>query len=1073
VRTELGQWAEKTVEALGLAVAVAIPLFFNIYSSRVFEPDKITLLRSAALVMVVAWAVSLIEERLGQREARQPRGSVFDLDSAWKQNPLLLPVLFWLTTLLISTLTSIALETSLWGSYQRLQGTYTSLAYVAIFLVTCYTMRAFQWQRLVSAMLMTSVPIGLYAILQHLGLDPLPWAADVTNRVPSSLGNAIFVAAFLIMVVPLALGRLVQVGGITDRRVRWAARATYSTVLLIQLLAIFFSQSRGPQLGLMAGLFVFGLVLGLKRGWRWLWGGVLGAAVVGGLLLLVVNLPNSPLAEWRQLPYLGRLGYLLETEGGTGKVRLLIWQGVVELLGSQEPLWSPTRGDDALAGLRGLVGYGPETMYVAFNRFYPPELAHLEVRAASPDRAHNETFDALVTTGILGLLANLLVFVSVFYLSLRGLGLIENRTERGLFAGLLALGGVLGAAAPLVSEGTLRLVGVTFPLGLVGGLFVYLAVRAIVRRPQPEDANTSVETIWRAALLAAFIAHFVEIQFGIAIAATRTYFWLYAAALVFLSGRLRTGEFAATGQPAPSRRGATPAQRTMMVALYRGAMSLLAVCGRAREAGLSYYRLRRLAYAGVGDTGGAVWMARRKRARARAAAPTMRPAARVAQGGRLGLPVASSTLAALIMLIMAYDFVSPQFDPMGNGSSLVVMWVVTGLVLGAMVIVEQERAFPRTATLLAAALYVLIALGAAIPFLILQSYRLQPGAYLAMADALADNYTVFVVVFLIVVAGLVVALLNLEGRLCWPIPRGWQWLYLVALAGAMWVVMALHLPLVKADVYYKQGQSLEGLQRWDQSLAMYRQAVELAPRQDFYLLFLGRAYLNKALTANELVARVAALKESEAVLTRARDLNPLNTDHSANLARLNRVWGDLVPAEKTARWQQSDAFYGEATRLSPHNAQLFNEWGVLAYARGRYAEAVDRLQQSLNLDTEFTQTYLLLAEAYQAQRQFDQALRLYAEVLRRLPAVERSDEGDYVDVWLLAAGQKDEVPASTRTALATRAAIHRNLALLYRETGALYTALWNARQALLLTPPAEREAPRNLVAQLEAEARTR
>ena len=53
--------------------------------------------------------------------------------------------------------------------------------------------------------------------------------------------------------------------------------------------------------------------------------------------------------------------------------------------------------------LRPLVGYGPEAMWVAFNRFYPPDLAHIEARNASPDRSHNETWDSLVVTGILGL----------------------------------------------------------------------------------------------------------------------------------------------------------------------------------------------------------------------------------------------------------------------------------------------------------------------------------------------------------------------------------------------------------------------------------------------------------------------------------------------------------------------------------------------------------------------------------------------------------------------------------------------------------------------------------------------
>ena len=38
------------------------------------------------------------------------------------------------------------------------------------------------------------------------------------------------------------------------------------------------------------------------------------------------------------------------------------------------------------------------------NRFYPPDLAHVEARNASPDRSHNETFDSLAITGLLGFL---------------------------------------------------------------------------------------------------------------------------------------------------------------------------------------------------------------------------------------------------------------------------------------------------------------------------------------------------------------------------------------------------------------------------------------------------------------------------------------------------------------------------------------------------------------------------------------------------------------------------------------------------------------------------------------------
>ena len=49
------------MEATWLAAIVVIPLFFNVYSQRVFEPDKISILRSLALIAIIAWVVKQVE----------------------------------------------------------------------------------------------------------------------------------------------------------------------------------------------------------------------------------------------------------------------------------------------------------------------------------------------------------------------------------------------------------------------------------------------------------------------------------------------------------------------------------------------------------------------------------------------------------------------------------------------------------------------------------------------------------------------------------------------------------------------------------------------------------------------------------------------------------------------------------------------------------------------------------------------------------------------------------------------------------------------------------------------------
>ncbi|MCI0474843.1 MAG: hypothetical protein L0Y55_01220, partial [Anaerolineales bacterium] len=249
--------------------------------------------------------------------------------------------------------------------------------------------------------------------------------------------------------------------------------------------------------------------------------------------LAVFNLPSSPFESLKQVPYVGRLGRIFETESGTGKVRELIWQGALPLVLPHAPLWSPTTGDDPLNAIRPLVGYGPEAMYVAFNPFYPPELAHYEARNASPDRSHNETFDALVMTGLLGFGAYILLFISVFYFGLKWLGFIRTSAERNAFVALWLTGGFVSAVLFGLWRGW-NFIGVALPFGMIVGFFIFLIAAALRRYGADLRAPDLQRALWLCALLAALIGHFIEIHFGIAIVSTRTYFWFYIALLVIL-----------------------------------------------------------------------------------------------------------------------------------------------------------------------------------------------------------------------------------------------------------------------------------------------------------------------------------------------------------------------------------------------------------------------------------------------------------------------------------------------------------------------------------------------------------
>ncbi len=123
--TRIGIFADRIIEGGWLLALVMAPYYFSLLSSRHFEPDKAITVRALALVMLAAWAIKAVEQvtMLGERINWR----------AWWRTPLAIPVLAYGGVFLFTTVTSVNPDISWWGSYNRLQGTYTNLSYIAIF----------------------------------------------------------------------------------------------------------------------------------------------------------------------------------------------------------------------------------------------------------------------------------------------------------------------------------------------------------------------------------------------------------------------------------------------------------------------------------------------------------------------------------------------------------------------------------------------------------------------------------------------------------------------------------------------------------------------------------------------------------------------------------------------------------------------------------------------------------------------------------------------------------------------------------------------------------------------------
>lgn len=488
------------IEGCWLLAVVTIPIFFNIWSRRVFEPDKIVVLRNIVLVMAAALLIKFIVQLpyylTPQPDPAQPaapaRSPISRLlrQEYWlqhlRQRPVLIPVVVFLIVYGYATLHSIDPYISFWGSYERLQGYYTWMNYIFVFIMMLYFLKTWvQMERLISAIIFASFPVALYGIVQHYQLDPLPWGGDVTTRVASSLGNPIFLGAYLLMVIPLVIYRiLMEVRALRDsaaqatppaqaaRGRRTAAPAAparrssqltralvlYLILLFTDLLGTYYTFSRGPVFGLVGALLVFGFLMGMRFASRSLQLSALAAAAVIAIVLGLANL-SHPIIHASSNGF-GRLLAVTSTDSGTTEVRTLIWKGSFQLI-KKHPLF----------------GYGPETMLLAYNPVYPPALGHIEAANAAPDRNHDEEMDFLVMSGVTGLAAYLFILGMFFWLGYQLWRRETRYRETVLLIALVSIviGHIVEGSVGIAIVSTLLLLWVM--IGIMSVLYLRLSVR--------------------------------------------------------------------------------------------------------------------------------------------------------------------------------------------------------------------------------------------------------------------------------------------------------------------------------------------------------------------------------------------------------------------------------------------------------------------------------------------------------------------------------------------------------------------------------------------------------------------
>ena len=293
-------------------------------------------------------------------------------------------------------------------------------------------MRANNIGKSIDVILIASGLVAIYGILQRSGVDFVNWAQPSKERIFSTFGNPNFLGAYLIMVIPLALSRLLTIGSgqssIQQRGYKVAALygANWSGTLqsavrwmLVLLCAMLFTcllwtLSRGAWVGFFASLLVFGILVGRKRlGENRKWLSLI--LIIFVLITTMFILPkrardisaqlaaDAPRTAYRKGSVLGeRMSSILEVKEIGIAGRICAWQDTLKMV-KEHPF----------------LGIGLDTFGLAFQKYKSTGFVRIVGKNIIADYPHNEFLQVAATMGLIGLAVYLWVWITFLRAGIR------------------------------------------------------------------------------------------------------------------------------------------------------------------------------------------------------------------------------------------------------------------------------------------------------------------------------------------------------------------------------------------------------------------------------------------------------------------------------------------------------------------------------------------------------------------------------------------------------------------------------------------------------------------------------
>lgn len=306
-------------------------------------------------------------------------------------------------SILFSLFVSCDFNLSFWGDIERMLGFFHLLHFFFFYFIILVAFRSKEdYKVLLHFIIVSAILVALYAIIK--------------NNPDSTIGNRAYVAAMMLFAFFLQVLYLFQSRS-------WWLRVLYIIGIFFSLWGFVKADISGAQAGLVVGVLVtlfFFTILSKKKNFK-----IIGFSSLGIFLLLIILLFSFRSHSYFDNSFVGKALRDFSTENITLNTRLISYQSAAQyLIDHPQTLF---------------FGVGHGNYALIFNKYFNPKFYNYDRVGTYFDRAHNNLIDIVTTTGILGLLTYLSIFVFIFiYLKRAYQEKKINSLDLSVLLGLLA-----------------------------------------------------------------------------------------------------------------------------------------------------------------------------------------------------------------------------------------------------------------------------------------------------------------------------------------------------------------------------------------------------------------------------------------------------------------------------------------------------------------------------------------------------------------------------------------------------------------------------------------------------------